>query len=70
MWWFAHRYVAFTKNDKLLKINVDKKEIVQEYLSPEFRTEKDKIRVCSYYQQGNDLEISSVKIVAFEKKWS
>lgn len=64
----GYGYVAFTKNDKLLKINVDKKEIVQEYLSPEFRTEKDKIRVCSYYQQGNDLEISSVKIVAFEKK--
>lgn len=64
----AYQYIGYEMGHPLLKVDTLKKEITMDYISPEFRTPKDPIRLGIWNQSGLPLKLLWVKISCFERR--
>lgn len=62
----AYSWTGISIADPAFRVDTLRKEVTTQYLSPHFRTRKDRIRVAAWLQSGPDIRIRSVKIEAFE----
>jgi hypothetical protein len=62
----AYQYSGKRMGDPLLYIDSTKNEVTFHYLSPEFRTKKDPIRISIWHQAGPDIDIESIKVQLYE----
>ena len=52
--------------DSIFQVDTNRNEVYTTYLTPNFRRESDRIRINIAYENGNKLNVESVKIEAFE----
>ncbi|MBI1837144.1 MAG: hypothetical protein HYR91_07745 [Flavobacteriia bacterium] len=64
----SYQYSGQYIEDSLIHYDTIKKEVVFEYLSPEFRTKDDIVRVNVFYESGAALILKRVRIICYHKK--